>query len=563
MGYDRFKRLLFLEAGFGWANFTLLNGVFLIGFALALGANNLQVGIIVAIPLLANLVQLISAYVLETTGTKKWTSIIGLFIGRSLWVIIALMGYGVIQSSILVFALVLTFSSLSIAIGNLAVLSWQKDIVPMEKLARFLGKRNIYASAAGIVAYVAGSFLIDILPGLQTYSHIFLGSVVVGIIALVFLFRIEEKGGRIKAISPKKYLSRIRIPFEDKMFLPLLRFNIIWGFVINFSAPFFIVFMLEDMGLAFLTVSGILVLDTLARIYGLSVFRKLGDSVGAKPLLLVTTTITSIVPLAFVLVTPETVWLLPIIFALSAISFAGSDIAVGQALFKMAPREHDAYYLSAFSSLSGFASAIGPIAGGLFATLLKGHDLGFITPLKALFIVGFNLRVATLPLVGKIEEPKAGDVDDIIGRLRTLRFASFIVNTYSFASYTSKIVLVPQKQFFILQRKTANRMKKDVQSMIELMDKIASSVSHITKKNVEYYSRRIKDLDSKLRRQIYKLSYLEGTDFLRLPVRLDMKLRALSKDLSDKKVVAKEIEGLQKLTEGYEQRIEKQFEKDF
>ena len=78
--YKELKNKLYLEGAFSFANFTLLNGIFLIGFALSLGANNLQLGILLAIPLFANLLQLVSAFILDMTGTKKYTALVNLFL---------------------------------------------------------------------------------------------------------------------------------------------------------------------------------------------------------------------------------------------------------------------------------------------------------------------------------------------------------------------------------------------------------------------------------------------------------------------------------------------------
>ena len=92
--YYEVKNKLFIEGALSFANFTLLNGIFLVGFALALGANNFQLGILLAIPLFANLLQLFSAFILESTGTKKWTTLLSLFFGRYLWIVVVLIAFG-------------------------------------------------------------------------------------------------------------------------------------------------------------------------------------------------------------------------------------------------------------------------------------------------------------------------------------------------------------------------------------------------------------------------------------------------------------------------------------
>ncbi|MBI2650852.1 MFS transporter [Candidatus Woesearchaeota archaeon] len=461
--YFQLKNKLYMEGGFSYANFTLLNGAFLIGFALALGANNLELGIILAIPLFTNLLQLFSAFMLEVTGTKKKTAILSLFFGRALWILIVLMAFELFGNGKNIFLLmaILLLSSLFSSIGNLALLSWMKDIVPLERLARFFGKRNMYATASGIFAYLLGSYMLDKYRSLKTYGYLFFFALIFGLIALLYLINIPDSRKKIKAISPKKFFERLSKPLNDKNFKQFLRFGLLWGFAINVASPFFLVYMLKDLSLGFFVVSLFLIIDALARIYGLGVWRKIADSFGAKPLLVISTTVTSAVPLAFLFIDKGNYFLIMPIFIVAAISYASVDISLGQLLFKSAPKKYDAYYLAAFSSLTGLASSFGPIFGGIIASLIgNGFSVNFFPPLKYVFLASFILRVMCIPLVSKLYEPEAKNVNDTLDRMKTLKTVSFFVSIYSFTSYASKIVLIPQKQFFILQRKLKKRKTK-------------------------------------------------------------------------------------------------------
>ncbi|MBW3012074.1 hypothetical protein KY311_02735, partial [Candidatus Woesearchaeota archaeon] len=147
------------------------------------------------------------------------------------------------------------------------------------------------------------------------------------------------------------------------------------------------------------------------------------------------------------------------IFMISAMSYAGVDITVGQMLFKSSPKKESTYYLSVFTSLTGLTSAFGPILGGLLAELIKSRAyvpaLDMLPPLKYIFIISFLLRVSSIPMIYRLHDPKARDVDAVLHRMKALKYVSFFTNVYSFANYTSKIVLVPQKQLFILEKKAA------------------------------------------------------------------------------------------------------------
>ncbi|MEA2036739.1 MAG: MFS transporter [Nanoarchaeota archaeon] len=568
-GFDGIKNKLYLEVALSFAHTTLFNSIFLVGFALALGANNLQVGILLAIPLFANLLQLVSAFILEATGTKKYTTIVNLFFGRFILVMAVVMAFGLIhENPILLFTTVLIMSNFFVAIGNLSLLSWTKDLVPVRKLARFLGKKNIYASIGGMVVYLTGSYMIDKFPGTKIYAYLFLFSILIGLIAILFLMGVPERRRKIKAISPEKFFKRLSLPFKDANFRPLIYFSVPWAFSINLAAPFFLVFMLDDLSLSFFLVSVFLVIDTLARLYGLNLWRNMIDKFGARPTLVVTATVTSLVPLAMIFIGMHNYFFILPIFIISAISYAGVDIAISHVLFKSAKRKYDAYYFSSFSSFVGIASALGPIVGGLMALLIKNYNhiifLDKLSPLKYIFFASFVLRMSCIPLISRINEKKAGDVGDIIERIKTLKFASFFVNIYSFADYISNIVLVPQKQIFILQRKTIFRMRKDMADVKLLLSKIVLSLGNITRNNIQYYKNRIKGQEQALQREVNKLEYVEGSNLKKIPEKVLDEVKILEKSIEteSKTAASQKAKEIKKAVEGYEEKLEKEYKKE-
>jgi len=565
--YQEFKRKLYVEGAFSFANFTLLNGIFLVGFAMALGADNFQLGILLAIPLFANLVQLISAYILEMTGTKKWTTLISLFLGRFVWVIVVILALGFMKGTtpIIILGIVLILTSFLTAVGNLSLLSWMKDLIPLRRLARFLGKRNVYATVGGIIVYLAGAYLIDRFKGLTTYGYLFFFAIIIGLIATVFLRNIPEKKEKIKAIHPKKFLGRLSLPFKDKNFRPLLYFGLFWGLAVNVAGPFFMVFMLKDLGLSFFIVSIFLVIDTIFRVYGLNVWGNIADKFGAKPTLAITATIVSLTPFWFIFINRQYYLFIPLILIISALSFSGVEIALSQILFKSASRKYDAYYFSAFSSLTGLISAIGPILGGFLSVSINGiPQLRLLIPLKWVFLISFILRASCVPLIAKIVEPRAREVNDVLNRIKTLKFASLFVNVYSISDYISKIVLVPQKQLFTLQRKAAKTIGKDLSIMLLLLSKIKTSLSNLSRDNINYYKNRISALNKNLKAHIIKTPYLKDTKFKQIPEKVLSKTEALEKafETESKTAVEQKAKELKKAVKESEEKLEKVYKKE-
>lgn len=569
--YRKYKNNLFFEGGLSFANFTLLNGVFLIGFALAIGANNFQIGILVSIPLFANLIQLFSAYILEATGTKKWTTIASHLVGRGLWIVMILIAFGIIginKITLIFFTIILLISSLFISIGNLSLLSWMKDLVPENLLAKFWGKRNTYASIAGIIVYLTGSFLVDRFTGIKIFGYIFGAGMAFGIITLLILLPLPERKRKIKAINPKKFIKRLKIPFNDDNFRPLVIFGIAWTFSINIASAYFLVYLIKDLKVSFFIVTFFLVTEIFARVLGLRTFPPFVEKYGAKPNLKFTATIATLTPFVFLFVNESNYIIGLVMYFIVGYIYAGFDIAIGQILFKSASRKYDAYYLSSYTALTNVAAAIGPIIGGLIALIVTSnshnHYFNLMPALKYVFLVSFVFRLSSLSFINNIIEPAAGDVKDIIIRVKQLKYMSFLVSIFSFANYTSRLVLEPQKQLFFLQRKVALRMKKDVHNSIDLITKAKSSLKRIRKTDYNYFKKKIRQINKDLEEHLSELFYFKGTHLHRLPHLARKKLHKFQKNMDDKPKVTihKDADKIEIVLSNYHKKLKKSLEED-
>src|SRR5690242_13231805 len=74
---------------------TLLGGIFLTAFALRLGATRLQIGVLAALPTLANLAQFFGAYIVSSTGRSKSLCLAAAWISRLLWIPAVLVPFAV------------------------------------------------------------------------------------------------------------------------------------------------------------------------------------------------------------------------------------------------------------------------------------------------------------------------------------------------------------------------------------------------------------------------------------------------------------------------------------
>src|SRR5262245_50079931 len=121
------------EGAFAQAFITLTSGVFVVKFALRLGASDALLGVLAALPFLAQTLQVGTAWWFERgeEGRRDFTART-LLAARLLWLVpAALAGAGVLGgSTLVVFLAIVLASALLATAGAHGWLSWMSDLVP-------------------------------------------------------------------------------------------------------------------------------------------------------------------------------------------------------------------------------------------------------------------------------------------------------------------------------------------------------------------------------------------------------------------------------------------------
>ena len=76
------------EGSFATVFIVLTGGAFLTGLALHLGAGDFEIGLLAAIPFIAQLAQLVAAYLVDITGRRKKITIWSIGLARQAWLML-------------------------------------------------------------------------------------------------------------------------------------------------------------------------------------------------------------------------------------------------------------------------------------------------------------------------------------------------------------------------------------------------------------------------------------------------------------------------------------------
>lgn len=122
---------------------TLTGGTFLVAFALLLGANNFQIGLLASLPTFTNVFQLTSIWLIRKYNNRRAVSVICSVLARIPLLLIGVLPFIFGQNAPV--NLLLFFLFFFYLFGSIAGPSWNawmKDLVPGEMLGVYFSKRG-------------------------------------------------------------------------------------------------------------------------------------------------------------------------------------------------------------------------------------------------------------------------------------------------------------------------------------------------------------------------------------------------------------------------------------
>jgi MFS family permease len=381
----RLLKLILYDALASEAMGTLTTGVFLVGFAVALGADNFAIGVLAAVPFCVQLLQLPAVLLVERWRARRdicvWSSAIGrtfLFGAAAAPLIGAASGVVALIVSLAVYQAMA-------AVAGCAWNSWMRDLVPSTQFGRFFGRRTAATTTLSVTLAFLGGVLIDTwkryLPEhtVYGYSVLFLLSAIIGYLG-TYLLHITPDRPMAAAEKTAHPFAVLFAPLREANFRRLIIFLSSWNFAANLAAPFFTVYMLKSLGFPMTKVLGLTIASQLSNLAALGLWGALIDRFSNKAVLEIAAPLFLACTFAWTFtgaqwVQPIMLYLLVIIHILMGIATAGVGLASGNIAMKLSPAGQATAYLAANSVISAAFAAAAPVLGGLFADFFAAHQL--------------------------------------------------------------------------------------------------------------------------------------------------------------------------------------------
>jgi MFS family permease len=366
------------------AMITLTGGAFLIAMALLMGASNLQIGLLSALPTFTNVFQLISIWLVRRTNNRRMVTVLCSLLARIPLLLIGAIPLLFPQTGNINFLIFFLF--FFYFFGSIAGPSWNawiKDLIPEQIMGSYFAKRSSYTQGLNVILSLAAAFGVDYIrrhfPAyeLTTYYCMFIAAGVAGIAGAFILAGAPEP----QSYTDKENFFRLLMrPLRDNNFLRLLIFNSSWVFALNIATPFFTVFMMQGMHL---TLSVITILLMVSQLTGVFTFRMWGvfaDRYSNKTILAISGPlyIFCVIGWCFVGIYSEryaNMILLVLIHIFTGIANAGINLSLTNIGLKLAPVKDAVVYLSARNIITAVFSALAPLVGGILADFFESRHV--------------------------------------------------------------------------------------------------------------------------------------------------------------------------------------------
>ena len=360
---------------------TLAVGSTLTAYALLLGASEVSIGILGAIPFIGNMMHLFASWLIEKGISAKKISIASSFLSRPFYLIAAMLCFFPNKSwtvPVLIISLLLSYMIGSFCGG--AWMPWMKELVPSRLMGKFFSHRFKWMMIAKISCFIYAFLLLKLtapLPNGELYSYAFLifCAFLISIYAAFTFIPVEDKKIPIK--KEMSFILKIKHSFKNKPFVKLLTALSVLNFSINYITPFLTVFMLKNLNIPMSTILLLTLLQWLTYTFVVKKWGKFADKKGPEKILIaaIPIFIASILVFMGLNMYPLSgnllLFVLTIENILLGIATAAFALGINNTSLLYMPKNMSSVYLSVNSVFKSFAAALGSICAGYSLILFQ------------------------------------------------------------------------------------------------------------------------------------------------------------------------------------------------
>jgi len=384
-------------------------------FALALGANNAEVGLLNSVPsLFSTILQPSIGKYIERIGRKDVCESLS-FLQRLVWIPIIFIPFFFLKESVFLFILLLTLSQVALSFANTAWSSWIGSLVPEKIRGSYFGKRNTIQSIFSFSTALIAGWLLGLTNSILGFSFVFFLAFIFGLVSYFYLTKIPDINYKRTINGKLNILKSITDLKKYRNFKPFKRHMALVSFAVNLSSPFFTVYMLSVMNIGYEWYGIVIATEILAKILMQRYWGVLSDKFGDRSVMGLCNIMVVFYPLIFLLVRGPFHLILVSIF--SGIAWSGFDLSAFNYLLDVTPPDKRPSYIADYKIATGLALFLGPFIGGIISQYFSNTIFLWFNGLQILFLISFILRGAVtaygLPTLKEVRAKKTLPASDV------------------------------------------------------------------------------------------------------------------------------------------------------
>ncbi|MFA5931582.1 MAG: MFS transporter [archaeon] len=467
--------------------------IFVVPFAVFLGANNFEVGLLSALPaLFAAWVQLGAMKLVEIYKKRSPILVTTVFLQAVSWLLIALIPFIFPQDQIMWLIIITTIGTVIGSIGGPLWQSLMRSLTPQEILGEYFGVRN---SLTGLIVFLmmlgSGLLLQIIQPSLMLYAFctIFIISFIGRLLSAVTFVKIEDPQIVLDTTDKTNFFTFVN-KLREGNFGYFVLFGTLLTFALAMIGPFFSVYLLNDLGLKndYFLYTIIISSSAIASLISMPYWGKVLDKFGTIKLLKVTGIFAVFFPLTIIFVR-DPYWL---IFTelLSGVIFSGFNLGLANFIYESFKAEKIIKYASFQAVLFGTATFVGIMLSGYIQTMnisagVFTSSFYAVCGLSIIFrFVFYSILIYKIKEVRNIEH--VSDEHLMFNVLTFVPLRESINSDIALLLYATESELTKATQNTLKTIEFAGNVgKEETKKMASNVKNSAKRVTHITKEGIE------------------------------------------------------------------------------
>ena len=405
-----------------------------------------SIGLLTAMPFLANFLQIFFAPFLSRWRPPKFVTVLTAGLNMVCWIVLAvLLGYIPHDRSDLAARWLIAWFFVTSIFGAFAGVSWNawiQEWVPARLRGKYFGRRNRFLQISTLTfLLVTGWVLARWDYAIGAFQAIIAGAVFLRIFSLYWQWTSPTRTHRPTTAATLALPEQIAVLRQSTSLLWFIAFGAVWSFAANCFGPFYQVFLFEQLNLSAWDVGLLSTVSALGGAIALPAWGRLLDRYGNRPVMAVSLLVWQGVNLLWCLLTPSSSTMVYIIWALGGMTsmgaIASSGFVLGQftILLRLIPPEAKSLAIGLNLAITSLAAAVAPVIGGAVLNWALGHWADPLAVYHVCFIVQPAIAIAGCVLLFKVHEPQAAPMTEVFGAMRNIRTLSGVLGLDFLVNY--------------------------------------------------------------------------------------------------------------------------------